>query len=279
MRFRSSVSLVLPVILASLGVVASAAPAHASVYRTIDLESASISGNYLYDNGWSFRLANQNSPDARKPVISTDRAHTGTRSLKFIVDPDTDGVKERTEAHVSEGISIAHVRYTSFWIFVRNDFQAFAPGSNSRELFMQVWQGVDGPNGWSGYPPFALYFKPGSNLQYEVVIKKDGEEHAPSQNQIKYTDTLPKGQWVNFVVGWKADPIGTNGYIRIWRDGVEKYAYNGRWAYSPAVTTSTTFLYRHGLYGNPAQSITVPQVVYFDDITYGNSYSSVTSGS
>lgn len=281
MKVRTTLALALPAaIVGSVGIATSAATsAQASVFRTIDAEDALISGDVLADDGHSYPIANQNSQDAWAPLISVDLAHGGSHALKFVVAPDTDGVKERTEVHISEGIDIENVRYTSFWMYVREDFQSYAEGRNSRELFMQLWQGVPKTDGsWGGYPPLALYFKPGSDLDYEVVIKQDGEQHEPSENQIKYTDELPKGQWVNFVIGWHADPTGNEGFVQVWQDGEEKYTYNGRWAYSETITTSKTFKYRNGLYGNPAQSITARQVVYFDDFRYGNSYDSVTTG-
>lgn len=238
-------------------------PAIAATYRTIDAENASVSGGTLYDNGYSYPMVYNSN--GGWPTISSAYSHTGTYSIRPKAFPDTDNSHERSEVYVSEGIGITYARYVRFWLYVPTNFPNYSTG---RELFMQVHQG--GPH----YPPLALYFKPGSNLQYEVVIKKDGEQATSSASSLKYTDTLPKGQWVKFIIGWKASPTSSTGWVDVYRDGSLKYSYDGQWGYSTAVTSTQVFNLRFGLYGSPNETGAI-QYIYFDNLRYGDAYSSV----
>lgn len=249
-----------------------AAPASGALFRSIDGEGASVSGSTLRDNGFTYVLDNRSSvadspvSQGQLPSISSTYSQLGAYSIRSRILPDSDGLNDRSEVLVSSGISMSQARWVRFWMYVPPSFTVYeAP---RRQLFTQLKQ--DAPH----FPPFALYFEPGSDVRYQVVIKH------PSRNvmswdpsAVRFADTLPKGQWVQFVIGWRADPTGP-GWIEVWRDGSMKYRFEGPWGYTAAVSPRQTFTLKFGLYG--AANLTgTTQSVYFDGLKYGDTKADV----
>lgn len=232
--------------------VATSTAALATLWQTMDAESASISGNTLSDNGWSFPL--QYESNGAKPALSTTRAYAGSTSLYVRVAADTDSAKERSEIQVTTGTPFNQERWMAFAVYIPSNFQAHPV---DRWLIVsQVWQSAPAS------PPIALEFKPNTSDKLQLLVRND-DTGTSAPNIVKNDIAVNKGAWNIIKIGFRLS-TATTGFVKLYVNGVNVHNYNGKVGYTGSQGNVTPKI---GLYGSNS---TAMHELWFDNLRYAS---------
>jgi hypothetical protein len=246
--------------------------AQATQFVNVDLENASISGQYLTDSGVTYRLQKQGQAEYATLPPSP---YEGQRSIKFVLPPNTDSAIDRSELEVVDVPFSAGTRFYGFRIFVPSDMTASTDlGDAGYNIFTQMWQ--YGP----AMPIVTLEVRRGSALKYDLVVRNDDTgpiwDNAAWTWPIRHTGTLDRGVWTNFMLKVTPNPTG-NGEVKLYKNDTLIYVYTGKVGYSTAYTPDQRLRWKVGMYaGNTNHPYT--RYLYFDNVRYGDTYSDAWPG-
>lgn len=210
--------------------------------------------------------------------LSTLVARDGIWSIKSQVfapptSPCTCGGSIRCETAQLKPDSTESNRFYSFSIFPLN---YYSPRDNQNELFCQFKKSYTGA---SNNPVIALWNVPsGSITKHQLVITVDTVNANQSNPAITIVplDTLISDKWTDwaFEIRWAANYTG---YMKLYRNGVLRYTYNGPTKdkpYDPLHETIPNFrcgIYKFPYCQSPGTINTTQKTMYFDVIKIGNS--------
>jgi hypothetical protein len=219
--------------------------------------------------------------------LNPREAKTGRRSLAFRIHSDrNENIKDKIEMdfvkHDQKEQRLTmepnNVRYLSFDFMLDRQYET----PNAWALHVQVWQPRAGP------PPFAIFVVPGNNrnsdVQFSFVIRDDqvgGGSSSPSSGKEIYRMTIPRGEWNNMVI--RMEPSANDddrvGRLAMWHNSNEKFDYRGDWGYRAAGKikggrqAADFLVVKIGVYRRRQATA---QTIYFDNVRYGTTFSSVT---
>ena len=273
--------------LLAIGVICSCAGA--TVYRTMDAESASIDADdwELHDNGYDFLAVTKGEPQA--PWISPSQYYTGTHGFGYDIYPTSGLYDGQTMDKINHriiyggdtgAIGFNEVRYTSYYVKLSDSHFEIPEGIC---ILVQWWQGS--PHN----PPLSLQVLPGTTSpEFAFFCKDDETGGTPSETaRMIFQGDMPIGQWHHFIVKTKMNYIdsGNKAEIKVWHNGKllsslvnSGYAYTGYCGYKPAslggITGANNKLEPFiGIYRQRQWKRTQ---VFFDDVVLSNSYSEPT---
>jgi hypothetical protein len=229
---------------------------HPAYFARMDFENAYIypaCDTYegrLVNNGYT--LDNHAEGMSHMPMLVTSPVYAGTTALRVDVLPSTE-VKDRNEFQHHANLPFNYNSYTAFMLYVPED----VPNPESWHIFYQWWQ--YSPQS----PPMSLDFM--SNGNYSLVLRNDIDGY----EQI-YTEPLPRGQWVKFLVQHSFGLSGT-GYVKLWVNDVFKLDYTGTIGWYSAEGHYDI----NGKFGIYRGGTSKPCTMYFDELRIGTSYSQV----
>ena len=241
--------------------------AFATRYFDVDLEGASISGNTLTDSGINYNLAKQDQ--GGYPTLSSSIKYQGSYSLKCYLPANNNSTIDRTEAQIATVNFSSGTRFYGFRIYVPTDFTASSDTSDAGyNIFTQLWQYSP------AMPIVTLEVKRNSNLQYDLVIRNDDTgpiwDTAAITWPIRYSDTLDKGVWTNFILKVTPNPNGT-GEVKLYKNDTLKYTYTGKVGYSTKYTSTQSSRWSVGMYTGNSNHPNA-RTLYFDNIRLANTY-------
>ncbi|MEQ7155147.1 heparin lyase I family protein [Brevundimonas aurifodinae] len=241
-----------------LALAAIASAAAATVWQTIDGEAASINGNTLTDNGWTYQLEYQSN--GTKPALSTAQAYAGSSSLFMRISPDTDGQKERSEIRITQGTPFGSERWLSFALYIPTNFQAHPV---DRWLMLaQVWQYSPAS------PPIALEFQPNTSNNLQLIVRNN-DTGTSAPNIVKTGIAINKGAWNTVQLGFRLSTANT-GFVSVYVNGQLVHTYNGKVGYIENQSYVTPKL---GLYGSNSSAL---HEIWVDNVRYGSSRAETT---
>jgi len=211
----------------------------------INLEDASISSNTLFDNNKSYTIQSS----SENVWLSNKYHRKGYHSIGFKLDP---GVSRR-ETSVAD-IPNNTTKFAKFSVF----FPSYYPIPTDWNLFAQWWQGAPAS------PPISFELEPNSSDFKIRIVSKDGTVDNV-KTIIHYNEKIYKNQWIDFVVQFRVDDTGgSNGILRVWKNGIPIVNYSGKLGYTD-LNNNTNF--RFGLYRSP--SIQNTAEAFYDEIKLG----------
>ena len=190
--------------------------------------------------GITYAVHGNGSPDDNV-TISTDFAHSGTRSFKIT---SVDG---RTELQFYPGSLIKDDFYYSWWAYIPSTM-----GYPSDNQWLVLFQ-VEGSLTEGFYPIAKLQLQPHNptlNLGWQDA---SGEQHIVEHSSA----VLPRDQWVHFE--WYTH-IGTNGEFTLWMNGTKVWDVTN---FDNSELTASTFYFMNDLYG-------MDGTYYIDDLSLFN---------
>jgi hypothetical protein len=140
------------------------------------------------------------------------------------------------------------IRWYAFDLYVPSDFPT---ATDTKWLTLTQWKGLVG-----GSPPVALEIKR-SNLRVGGTrggLLPLGGDLGP----------LSKGRWTRLVVGMKLSPDPAQGWIEVYRDGVQKYARTSLSTMDLINGQPDPIYLKQGIYRTTAWTVT--QVLYFSPV-------------
>jgi hypothetical protein len=211
----------------------------------IDLEMASIHSNTLFDNNKSYTI----HESSENVWLSSKHHRKGYQSIGFRLDPGMS----RRETIVAD-IPNNTTKFVKFSVF----FPSHYPIPTDWSLFAQWWQGAPAS------PAIAFELDPNSSDFKIRIVSRDG-----TVNNVKtrthYNEKINKNQWIDFVVQFHVDDTGgSNGLLRVWKNGILIVNYSGKLGYTD-LNDKTSF--RFGLYRSP--SIQNTAEAFYDEIKLG----------
>ena len=173
----------------------------------------------LYSN--DFETALNASISGNAPVLSTDQAGSGTKSMKSVVDYNDANNKYRCEI---TGLNLggAGQKMTiggTYWLGFRLYVPATYPYSTQGDIFYQV-HGTNDTGEASLNPPLTLQIQK-DKIKWTMVSDNNAITTKGSYAVSKGGDLVDvaKGAWTRFVVQFKIAP-GGGGFIKIWINDV-----------------------------------------------------------
>jgi hypothetical protein len=265
-----------------------ASAADSSLLWRADMETASFS-DYSRTGGPSISSMHASG---NTPVISSEQARIGKRSLKCFLSRADSPTSFRTEVSTAKNLlEFNKTHWFGFSIYTPADWQI----SNCWEV---LWQLHHHPADWSkDVPSFSpiLAIRIDSNSDRYLIrqhfVQTPESQHQASDRQLGFATTLPgavaKGRWTDWVVeyrpDWRSRSDGGTGVTRIWRDGVRVIDYQG----PNAVNAKYTPYYKFGAYKSLGKDRSrndpvKERLYYFDEVrvSRGNqgSYDMVAPG-
>lgn len=213
----------------------------------IGLEEAELKAFSLVDTGMSFQVMD----GANGISLNRSLARRGEASLEVRLRPG----ETRAETKIA-AIPNNTTRFAGFSVYFPEDFEPQEHWS----VFAQWWQGRDvSPN-----IAFELDDTDSSKLAMRI-ISRAGTSKA-NQYKTHYTGDLPKGRWIDFLVEFRVDDTGgSNGLLRVWKDGEAIVDYSGRLGYTDQQSVTG---FRVGMYRS-ARNLTDIRL-FFDEIFVWN---------
>lgn len=173
----------------------------------------------LYSN--DFETALNASISGNAPVLSTDQAGSGTKSMKSVVDYNDANNKYRCEI---TGLNLggAGQKMTiggTYWLGFRLYVPATYPYSTQGDIFYQV-HGTNDTGEASLNPPLTLQIQK-DKIKWTMVSDNNVITNKGSYAVSKGGELVDvaKGAWTRFVVQFKIAP-GGGGFIKIWINDV-----------------------------------------------------------
>jgi hypothetical protein len=212
----------------------------------------------LNDNGFSYPIGWESN--GAKPAISTTRGRSGSNSIYFRINPDTNSAKERSELTVVSGTPFNQERWMSFAVFVPTDFQAHPV---TRWLILsQVWQYAPAS------PPIALEFQPNTSDRLQLIVRND-DTGTSAPNVVKDQILLNKGAWNTVQIGFRLS-TATTGFVKLIVNGQTIHTHNGKVGFTGDQSNVQP---RIGLYGSAS---TAMHEVWIDDLKYASTQAEAT---
>lgn len=232
----------------------------AKLDHSVDFENSSISFNYLIDRKIKYPIHQQIDgqwivPKAENIWINKSFSKNGKNSIGFRLKPR----ESRIEVKVGD-MKNNQIKYLSFSLFIPSDFQP----PTHWNLFAQWWQGAPAS------PPIAFEFAPNSNPLKMQILTRNGSSK-DFDMKVQYINTIQKEVWNDFIVKLKVDDKGgTNGILKIWKNGKVIVDYQGQLGYQDLYSHTN---FRFGLYRSDNNNSLVD--LYFDEVKIGDSYDAV----
>lgn len=287
------------ILVLALAVIPTATAMASSTYRTIDLESPSsieecvsscrVPGVHtytLYDNNKEYEIYEHGRDLHATPWLSPTSYSQGKVGIGFHSPAanSNEQVKDRSELNIvnhndPDALTFGKRRYLSFSMKIQGETQA----PRGWTLVHQLWQHNNTP---SNGPPFALYVNTSENPDDDIVLQArvrndqtGGETH---QGIPVWEQKVERGQFYKFTMQYQPYFAGYSGggfqegQMALWFNGSTQpaFVYNGNfgYSYSPTNGISNSFDARVGIYRRMQDR---NMIVFFDDIKYGPSASSV----
>ncbi|HEX5774991.1 MAG TPA: heparin lyase I family protein [Candidatus Paceibacterota bacterium] len=265
-------SLIVSTLLVSL--IIPLAPVEAATLFQTDFESDTTGIADAINN-----LSQQGPTDA-SVVVTTERAHTGSKSVKFNLNyEDWDNsytLNKRAEVLPSGTQTWRYMTLGKEYWF---GFSEYMPATwvndlaGNGETLWQFHGSATGPGKAS--PPLALYVNT-DNMRISVrgattTVYADGT--SPPEQRLVYMPLAPdKGRWVDWVIKVVFNYSG--GVVKVWKDGTLVLNYKGSTIYRTSSQTTETGPYpKFGVYKwawgtNPTQ--VTNRTLYLDDLKHGD---------
>jgi hypothetical protein len=246
---------------------------YATRYNNVDLEGASISGYTLTDSGVNYIMDKQDQ--GGYPTLSSSVKYEGSYSLRCYLPANTNSTIDRSELRITEVNFSSGTRFYGFRMFVPNDFTASTNTSDAGyNIFTQMWQ-------YNPAMPFVtLEVKRNSNLKFDLVVRNDDTgpiwDTATTTWPIRYSGTLDRGVWTNFMLKVTPNPTGS-GEVKLYKNDTLIYTYTGKVGYSTAYTSTQRLRWKVGMYAGNANHPSA-RTLYFDNIRYADTYNDAWPG-
>jgi hypothetical protein len=244
----------------------------------------------IYDHGQTISKTVDKGTRFDLPVISPSGPYAGEFCLKLGVKAEeNENAKSKFEYNIVKhhgnqdesyyfSLFNGEARYLGFALKLdANNYQT----PRNWLLHMQVWQ-------CCGHrpPPLAMYIIPNPDanapVQYKVTIRDDrykGKKNPEPGETSFLSGKLTRGVWHTFVFKLKPSYLGQEGQgeVTMWQDGEQKLSYVGKWGYKPetlggASRTTDRLDIKLGIYRRRQAT---RQIIYLDNIRYGNSKEAV----
>jgi hypothetical protein len=175
----------------------------------------------------------------------------------------------RSEMSTDDYVSISSVQWYGFSFFIPTNF----PQEDTRLVIGQWWaknkKWLDEPG---RPPPLCQDYE---NGRFTIVLRWSADrvvkESDPHRTVLYKSNRLPLGKWNDFIyhVKWS---YKNDGFVEVWHNGERILNYRGPVGYNDDIGPTFKF----GLYRDESNST---QVIYFDRIRRGHSYSEVDPSS
>lgn len=220
-------------------------------------------------------------------LVKTSSARTGPYALAFELPKRNAGItydqaeKDRFESYILQDATLAscttQAHYSGFSLYIPSGY-----GKINGWFIIHQWH-QSSPES----PPISFQLDTGQYSRLMVVVNY-GVSKSINHHEVrlvrkdntsgdKFID-LPRNTWIDFIVRWKFDPVGTTGYVTVYRHDATAssstliFDYSGQVGWS-AGGTSTGINEKFGIY-RKADSVSNHSIIY-DQLRVGNTYNSV----
>lgn len=228
--------------------------------------------------------------DGISAVIATDQVRSGTKAVKFTLVPTDAGWEYSTykDPYVRAELEKSGLTFSGqtrwYGASIRVDSRwedNVSAGSGIDGALVMQWHTGNSGCGLSS-PPFAILFDDvsepdGPRWRISSISSPLACATTAAGDFTRRTWTFPgtKGEWVDWVVQIKWS-TGSDGFLRVWKDGVQVINQSGATYYN----SETTMRIKWGVYKPRWATETIPPgdifVVHHDEIKIGDENSSYT---